>query len=55
MRRPGLGTGVARLALGAISLVEAGRLRDGWLACWAFQNEELAKYLPLATTMGIRE
>lgn len=24
-------------------------------AVWAFQNEELAKYLPLATKMGIRK
>ena len=31
MRRPGLGTGVVLLSLGAVSLVEAWRLRDGWL------------------------
>lgn len=119
MRRPGLGTGVALVALGVVSLVEAWRLRDGWLgarlmplgfpdlnvvgwqgltgpkglpapivaqwvrliedaskdpafieqavrinkvlayrgpdAFWAFQNEELTKYLPLATKMGIRK
>ena len=29
MRRPGLGTGVGLIALGAVSLVEAWRLRDG--------------------------
>ena len=31
MRRPGLGTGVVLFSLGAVSLVEAWRLRDGWL------------------------
>lgn len=31
MRRPGLGTGAALVTLGAVSLVEAGRLRDVWL------------------------
>ena len=31
MRRSGLGTGVALIALGAVSLLEAWRLRDGWL------------------------
>jgi hypothetical protein len=64
---------MALVALGAVSVVEAWRLRDGWLgarlmpvrfnkvraypgpdAFWAFQNEALAKYLLLATKLGVR-
>jgi hypothetical protein len=75
MRRPALEIGVALVALGAVSLVEAWCLRNGWLGARlmplvigpkglpasrdpgfrAFQNEKLAKYLPLATRMGIRK
>lgn len=46
MRRPGLGTVVALVTLGAVSLVEAWRLRDVWLG---------ARLMPQATKMGIRK
>ena len=65
MRRPALEIGVALVALGAVSVVESWRLRDGWLGVrlmplvigpkGAFPNEELARYLPLATKKGIRQ
>lgn len=44
---------MALVALGAVSVVESWRLRDGWLG--ARLIEELAKYLPLATKKGIRQ
>jgi hypothetical protein len=53
MRRPALEIGVALVALGAVSVVEAWRLRDGWLGTRPI--EELAEYLPLATKKGIRQ
>ena len=45
MRRPDLGSGVGLIALGAVSLVEALRLREGWLG---------ARLMPLAIGLGIR-
>jgi hypothetical protein len=57
-----LGGGVLGL-LGVVSLVEALRIRDdhkvvaylGPEGFWRFQEEELKKYLPLATRIGIRK
>lgn len=46
MRRPGLGAGVALVTLGAVSLVEAWRLRDVWLG---------ARLMPPATKIGLRK
>jgi len=46
MPRQRFGMGVALVALGAVSLVEAGRLRDGRLG---------ARLMPLATKMEIRK
>ena len=46
MWRPDLGSGVGLIALGAVSLVEALRLREGRLR---------ARLMPLAIGMGIRK
>lgn len=58
MRRPGLGIGAALVALGALSLVEASRLRDAWHGPRLMPlviGLALAAPLPLATKMGIRK
>ena len=51
MRRPALEIEVALVALGAVSVVEAWRPRDGWLG--ARLMPLVIRLLPLATKMGI--
>ena len=46
MRRPDLGSGVSLIALGAVSLVEALRRREGRLR---------ARLMPRAIGLGIRK
>ncbi len=51
MRRIPLVCGGFLVVLGAVALIEALRMRDGWTGA----QEELKKYLPPATKMGIRK